>query len=157
MKSIEEQIEALTQELHPQAFDFDKGVKEETRMKLSRLAFDSAIRCLANYSGFTNEEEEDGYADCYKRLRLYQLLGKEAEKEFPIDWAILSNSYIGTDFTQSTDGAVYSTALSTESQKYCVLGGVWFSREEDRLEALKICGIDRSFQEKCSRYGLGGA
>jgi hypothetical protein len=37
----------------------------------------------------------------------------------------------------------------------CVLGGVWFAREEDRLEALKICGITKELQEKCSKYGLG--
>lgn len=28
--------------------------------------------------------------------------------------------------------------------------------EEDRLEALKICGITKELQEKCSKYGLGG-
>lgn len=30
-------------------------------------------------------------------------------------------------------------------------------REEDRLEALKICGITKEMQEKMSKYGLGGA
>lgn len=44
-----------------------------------------------------------------------------------------------------------------EHCRSCVLGGVWFAREEDRLAALKICGITKEMQEKMSKYGLGGA
>lgn len=164
MKSIQEQIEALTQELRPYPKDklfyyFDEITEEIIEIK----AFDSYVndkhthfRTLWHRSLFasTNKAEVEEYADCYRRLKLYQLLGKKAEKEFPVEWLDMeSPKKYATDFYRNTyDGGIYTTYV-----KSCVLGSVWFSREEDRLEALKICGITKELQEKCSKYGLGGA
>jgi hypothetical protein len=163
--NIQEQIEVLTQELRPcnpykdfwffngtvvQRWSGEKEPSEDEKEESNYIWRDT-------HFASTDKAEVEEYADCYHRLKLYQLLGKKAEKESPIDWANKTHSYIGTDFTQSTIGDVYSTALASESQRYCVLGGVWFSREEDRLEALKQAGIDEAFQEKCAKYGLGGA
>ncbi len=62
--------------------------------------------------------------------------------------------YKGTDFFcgDATTGLVV-----TINNPRCVLGGVWFAREEDRLEALELAGIDKVFQERCAKHGLGGA
>lgn len=70
--------------------------------------------------------------------------------QIALHWS--TKAKLGTDF-----GTNKSAQVGTRSGHFCCLGGVWFVREEDRLEALKICGIDKAFQEKCAKYGLGGA
>lgn len=166
MSSIQEQIEALTQELRPYPngiffiltasgeiaqFDFSGGATTDVVINsLKEIWINSPFAS-------TNKAEVEEYADCYRRLKLYQLLGKKAEKEFPIDWnKKLTSKDIcpsGTDFTSDEN----DSGLVGSDVKCCVLGGVWFAREEDRLEALKICGIDAEFQKKCAKFGLGGA
>lgn len=160
MQTIEEQIEALTQELRPYpefgqiiwTFDgifIDSFEYQSARYDVER--FDKSLKAS------TNKAEVEEYADCYKRLKLYQLIGEKKAKEFPIDWNKKLTSAdtcpSGTDFTNDENDA----GLVGDDVKCCALGGVWFSREEDRLEALKICGIDKAFQEKCAKHGLGGA
>jgi len=157
MDSIQSKIEALTQELRPykgRYFFFNplNGLIEETSTQWTPISL--------NVFASTNKAEVEEYADCYKRLKLYQLLGKKAEKKFPPDWNDLSQYKYGTDFVllvQTEDVISETGQVSFEDRRICVLSGVWFSREEDRLEALKICGIDKAFQEKCAKYGLGGA
>lgn len=162
--TIQEQIEALTQELRPYPghddfYTYDPEFNTIISFKKAG-SDDSPGDARANWYralfASTNKAEVEEYADCYRRLKLYQLLGKKAEKEFPLDWKPLigkDGSY-GTDFNYSmhVTGMVFKRC-----SKVCVLGGVWFAREEDRLEALKICGITKELQEKCSKYGLGGA
>ena len=102
--------------------------------------------------------EVDEYADCFLRLKLYCLIARKKAKEFPLfrEGEITLNKLHGTDFI----GAIYpegAVITRRKIEKPCVLGGVWFAHEEDRLEAIKICGIDQSFQKKCAKYGLGGA
>ena len=154
----EEQIKALTQELRPYTSEtiyyfgiVSQGVQaanvpEETWPALNSIAL--------YYS--TNKAEVEEYADCYYRLKLYQLLGKKAEKLLPN----MAKKY-ATDF-----GAYMDVELSKKHQgqirvwpneNKCCFGGVRFAMEEDRLEALKVCGITKELQEKCSKYGLGGA
>ena len=166
MNSIQEQIEALTQELRPypkyqQEFWFYDAEEDEvdSAYRHNRAVDpDGSIEFLWRRSQFasTNKAEVEEYADCYRRLKLYQLLGKKAEKEFPIDFSLtkIVDSPYATDFVLGTPDNNYCVSFP---KRVCVLGGVWFSREEDRLEALKICGIDKAFQEKCAKYGLGGA
>lgn len=168
MDSIESKIEALTQELRPYPkgelfYYFDEITEEVIEIK----AFDSYVndphthfRTLWSKAlkSSTNKSEVEEYADCYKRLKLYQLLGEKAEKEFPLthQGEITLKRLYGTDFI----GAIYPEgAVMTRRRinRPCVLGGVWFSREEDRIETLKLVGIDKAFQEKCAKFGLGGA
>lgn len=111
----------------------------------------------ALYRSYDQKEVEE-YAHCYLTLNLYQLIAKKKAKEFPLyrEGEITLNKLHGTDFI----GAIYPEgAIITRRkiEKPCVLGGVWFAREEDRLEALEICGIDAEFQKRCAKYGLGGA
>lgn len=156
--SIKEQIEALTQELRPKLPDntefyyFDGEVIDR---EMSGFLPVSQRRWYVALFASTNKAEVEEYADCYRRLKLYQLLGKKAEKEFPLDWGTQATIKHGFDATLSwdgQDGIVYS-----HSRKQCCLGGVYFSRLQDLREALKICGIDAEFQERCAKYGLGGA
>ena len=147
--NIQEQIEALVQELRPHIgryffFNPFNGLIEESSTQWTSISL--------NVFASTDKAEVEDYADCYRRLKLYQLLGKKAEKEFPIDWTNTTQEKLGTDF-----GTNKSAQVGTRSGHFCCLGGVWFVREEDRLEALKICGIDETFQEKCAKFGLGGA
>jgi hypothetical protein len=61
----------------------------------------------------------------------------------------------GTDFI----GALYPRGGITTRRKEmrpCSLAGVWFSREEDRLHALDVCGIDEEFQRMCTKFKIGG-
>lgn len=160
---IQEQIEALTQELRPYPnnspfyfVDHDGEVKEywNPDEDFEDVAW---MRDYWNFSLFasTNKAEVEEYADCYHRLKLYQLLGKKAEKVFPLVWNADPFNRVwnyGTDF--SVDDSEGQMKLHF---RCCVFGGVWFAREEDRLEALKICGIDAEFQKRCAKYGLGGA
>jgi hypothetical protein len=162
MKSIEEQIEALTQELRPcdpyKDFWFFNGTivqrwsgemepSEDEKEESNYIWRDT-------HFASTNKAEVAEYADCYKRLKLYQLLAQKAALKYPIDWSNDTVDKYGTDFTM---GVTEEDGLIIDVTRMCVLGGVWFSREEDRLEALKICQIDKSFQEKCAKYGIGGA
>jgi hypothetical protein len=167
--NILEQIEALTQELSPYP------TEEKSYYYLGSDLQIYHIDCISKYFipfwrhslfASTNKAEVEEYADCYKRLKLYQLLGKKRKKEFPIKWN--SDVYDITSAEQQ-DAIFYGTDFGIEDEPYTmfgrcpcyrhstVLGGVWFSREEDRLEALKICGIDAEFQKRCAKYGLGGA
>lgn len=172
MKSIEEQIEALTQELRPypewerQFYAFD-GDSIESSEECGDEDILIKVWQQALYAS-TNKAEVEEYADCYRRLKLYQLLGKKAEKEFPLKMfyseeydrkrydsgLCFAELYYGTDFGYVGSG---TQGQKRHGVRACVLGGVWFSREEDRLESLKICGITKEFQEKCAKYGLGGA
>jgi len=168
MKSIEEQIEALTQELRPYP-----ETRAEWFWYFSTSDDESFVdSCLEDESEYArrvwrdsefcsfNKAEVEEYADCYRRLRLYQLIGEKKKKEFSLNRVADSPIY-GTDFLYYIDLGVadrFSGRVTTPNWKrHCVLGGVWFAREEDRLEALKICGIDAEFQKKCAKYGLGGA
>lgn len=162
MKSIAEQIEALTQELRPWVGEKDNVhyfYFDETSLTVM-AHWDTLLWYAVPFASYDKAEVEE-YADCYRRLKLYQLLGKKAEKEFPIDWN--NNFYVikGTDFHSYFDEELavknFGLLTSTVCKRSCILGSVWFSREEDRLEALKICGITKEFQEKCTKYGLGGA
>ncbi len=174
--TIQEQIEALTQELRP----YPKEIKLKTNSSGDLIPIaataspfwyiehgevwrgdffgtkEDKLHWLYSPFASTNKAEVEEYADCYRRLKLYQLLGKKAEKEFPF---ISGRELYGTDFVQWHDDpkSLSGYKIGYLDMKRCVLGGVWFSREEDRLEALKICGITKEFQEKMSKYGLGGA
>ena len=160
MDSIQSKIEALTQELKPYPkgevfYTFDPQSRETIMQhglhaqslvpQTHRIYWDFAVFAS------TNKAEVEEYADCYKRLKLYQLLGKQKEKEYPITWAMPTEKY-ATDF----ESGLSTGRVQQYNKRVVVLGGVWFSREEDRLEALKICGIDAEFQKRCSKYGLGG-
>ena len=158
MNSIQEQIEALTQELCKSEFPINchtlycfNGIDDVYMVGIGVESFR-----MGTYSS-TNKAEVEEYADCYRRLKLYQLLGKKAEKEYPLCYAIERRWGIqrfGTSFTSDFPNGQIITAGELSP---CVLGRVWFAREEDRLNALKICGIDKAFQERCAKYGLGGA
>jgi hypothetical protein len=160
MKSIQEQIEALTQELRPWVGEKDNVhyfYFDEISLTVMNH-WDTLLWYAVPFASYDKAEVEE-YADCYRRLKLYQLLGKKAEKEFPLFWSDVTHYKafkVGTDFTKEP---YHKTGQVSIGARYrpCVFGGVWFSREEDRLEALKICEIDRAFQEKCAKYGLGGA
>lgn len=165
MNTIESQIEALTQELRPYP-KFENTPPESMQIwtfngdlvtRISESPMTNEWAWIHQFAS-TNKAEVEEYADCYKRLKLYQLIGKKAEKEFPLtrEGEITLKKLHGTDFI----GAIYPEGAVITRRRInrpCVLGGVWFSREEDRLEALKICKIDKAFQEKCSKFGLGGA
>lgn len=163
VKSIEEQIEALTQELRPRYsgetfYWFDVATLTVRIDNKPYPEYDSQSRAKWKEFNFasTNKAEVEEYADCYRRLKLYWLMGEKAEKLLPN----MAKKY-ATDF-----GAYMDVELSKKHQgqirvwpneNKCCFGGVRFAMEEDRLEALKICGITKEFQEKCSKYGLGGA
>lgn len=168
MDEILQQIKLLTRELRPiyngeTFYWFDPATLNVRVDNKPYPEYDRQSRDKWNEFNFasTNKAEVEEYADCYRRLKLYQLLGKKAQREHPLvnndtkvrGWSLVS---YGTDF--STDN-VKGMGKVTSSHKFkrCVLGGVWFAREEDRLEALKICGITKEMQEKMSKYGLGGA
>jgi hypothetical protein len=158
--NIPDQIEALTQELRPKLPDntefyyFDGEVIDR---EMSGFLPVSQRRWYVALFASTNKAEVEEYADCYRRLKLYQLLGDKKKKEFPLHPLIAMH---GTDFTSDDfEEQVLEPGHVIKFQPWqgCVLGGVWFSREEDRLAALKICGIDAEFQKRCAKYGLGGA
>lgn len=161
--SIQEQIEALTQEL-------DTTKRNGTEWvwyfdgELIRQAYPwndkDYAKSITLYSLIhsTNKAEVEEYADCYRRLKLYQLLGKKAEREFPIDWSNWDQvKYSTWFFTDDTSQEEDEQGIQESNIRYACLGSVWFAREEDRLEALRICGIDAEFQKRCAKYGLGGA
>jgi hypothetical protein len=169
MKSIQEQIEALTQELRPWVGEKDNVhyfYFDEISLTVMNH-WDTLLWYAVPFASYDKAEVEE-YADCYRRLKLYQLLGKKAEKEFPLKMfyseeydrkrydsgLCFAELYYGTDFGYVGSG---TQGQKRHGVRACVLGGVWFSREEDRLESLKICGITKEFQEKCAKYGLGGA
>lgn len=166
--NIQEQIEALTQELRPYPvgevfYSFDPFGTDSNYIAIHDPDPKWKIYNAASwqYAPFvsTNKAEVEEYADCYRRLKLYQLLGKKAEKAFPLFWSDVIHYKafkVGTDFTKEP---YHETGQVSIGARYrpCVLGGVWFAREEDRLNALKICGITKEMQEKCAKYGLGGA
>ena len=164
MNTIESQIEALTQELRPYP-KFENTPPESMQIwtfngdlvtRISESPMTNEWAWIHQFSS-TNKAEVEEYADCYKRLKLYQLLGKKAEKEFPLAWTEGKHLKYGTDFERENVLEVINKGRIESFHKACVIGGVWFSREEDRLEALKICGITKEFQEKCAKYGIGGA
>lgn len=159
-KSIQEQIKALTQELRPYP---KRTIASEDSIfwyfngdEIWKTEYFGSPNCNRRWNNSlfasTNKAEVEEYADCYRRLKLYQLLEKKAEKEFPIDWSDNTVLKHATDFNRN----IHLGHLQ-ETFKECVLGGVYFARNEDRLEALRICGIDAEFQKKCAKYGLGGA
>lgn len=169
MNTIESQIEALTQELrpYPKGQIFHYFISSENYIGTYKLpvaapdTYESPLWYYADKTS-TNKVEVEEYADCYRRLKLYQLLGKKAEKEFPIDWSDTEEHKFGTDWIMSLAVAekIQMNHLNGSVRppyRRVVLGGVWFKREIDRLEALKICGIDAEFQKRCAKYGLGGA
>ena len=163
MKPIEEQIETIIEELRPVPLDdfwyidYDGYICASGGLdhKLNAHAW------LHSLYSSTNKTEVEEYADCYRRLKLYQLLGKKAEKEFPFTFDICTPEKYGTDFGQfdliHNDLEDYLGQAACIIGPPCVLGGVWFAREEDRLEAVKICGIDAEFQKRCAKHRLGGA
>ena len=160
--SIQEQIKALTQELRPRYngetfYWFDTATLSVRVDNKPYPEYDSQSRTKWNEFNFasTIKAEVEEYADCYRRLRLYQLLAQKAALKYPIDWSVQSTIKHGFDATLSWDGQ--DGIVYAHSRKQCCLGGVYFSRLQDLREALKICGIDRAFQEKCAKYGLGGA
>lgn len=173
MSSIEKQIEALTQELRPYpageewysfspALDpfINSGVITHNLIAQKSAPEHHRLYWILSEKSSTDKAEVEEYADCYKRLKLYQLIGKKKEKEFPLKWEEdFDLGDYGKDYPKGTDfiREPNCNGLIESDVKACVLGGVWFSREEDRLEALKICQIDKSFQEKCTKFGLGGA
>lgn len=77
--TIENQIEQLTQELRPYPkgifYSFDGISIKET--SFTGTIFDKQEFKYSIYHA-TNKAEVEEYADCYKRLKLYQLLGKKA-------------------------------------------------------------------------------
>lgn len=159
MSSIEKQIEALTQELRPKLPDntefyyFDGEVIDR---EMSGFLPISQRRWYVSLFASTNKAEVEDYADCYRRLKLYQLLGEKAEKSLPgmrKKYATDFGAYIDLELAKKHQGQI----LVWPNQKKCFLGGVTFSMEEDRLKALEICGIDRAFQERCAKHKLGGA
>jgi hypothetical protein len=160
MKTIQEQIEALTQELRPKLPDntefyyFDGEVIDR---EMSGFLPISQRRWYVSLFASTNKAEVEDYADCYRRLKLYQLLGEKAAKEYPVEWVNDPKVKYATDLiaSQFADGCIELN--ESGDYRHCVLGGVWFAREEDRLKALEICGIDRAFQERCAKHKLGGA
>lgn len=175
MDEILQQIKLLTRELRPiyngeTFYWFDPATLNVRVDNKPYPEYDRQSRDKWNEFNFasTNKAEVEEYADCYKRLKLYQLLGKKAEVEFPLKMFYAEESdrkkydsglcfaelYYGTDFGYVGSG---TKGQKRHGVRACVLGGVWFSREEDRLEALKICGITKEMQEKMSKYGLGGA
>lgn len=96
MKSIEEQIEALTQELRPypkgeEWYSFipsldpfiNSGVITHSLLAQKSTPEHHRLYWILSEKASTNKAEVEDYADCYRRLKLYQLLGKKAEKEFP--------------------------------------------------------------------------
>lgn len=151
MKSIQEQIEALTQELYKSDYPVNCHVihcfngYEVITLGIGAETFQYGI-----YQS-TNKAEVEEYADCYRRLKLYQLLGKKSL----MSGVLQHGDLYGTDFVACANND--PTGRIVGRWRICVLGGVWFAREEDRLNALKICGIDKAFQERCAKYGLGGA
>jgi hypothetical protein len=159
--NIQEQIEALTQELRPYPekpfYYFEgHGIRQTYPYLVSDISF-YKLAWTESLFASTNIAEVEEYADCYRRLKLYQLLAQKAALKYPIDWNQSLQAKYGTDFfapgvydVVPLEGRVVGTL------KYCCLGSAWFVNEEDRLEALKICGIDKSFQEKCAKYGFGG-
>lgn len=165
MNTIESQIEALTQELSPRYngesfYWFDPATLSVRVDNKPYPEYDSQSRTKWKEFNFasTNKEEVEEYADCYKRLKLYQLIGEKTEKEFPIDWSNWDQiKYSTWFFIDDTAQEEDEQGIQSSNIRYACLAGVWFARNEDRLEALKICGIDKAFQEKCAKYGLGGA
>lgn len=98
-------------------------------------------------------DEYHEFVYCSMILDLYQLLGKKS-------WIGVGDfdRKFGTDFL-NCGGSNSKTGLVTwfKSNGMLCFGGVWFAKESDRLHALSLCGIDKSFQEKCAKLGLGGA
>mgnify|MGYP000961247211 CR=1 FL=1 len=160
--NIQEQIEALTQELRPCPVNNDFWYFDPIAGICDTKNLGTFERMLMwkSPSSSTNKAEVEEYADCYRRLKLYQLIGEKKKKEFSLNRVADSPIY-GTDFLYYIDLGVadrFSGRVTKPNWKrHCVLGGVWFANESDRLHALSICRIDRSFQEKCARFGLGGA
>jgi hypothetical protein len=162
--NIQDQIESLTQELNPMPKNAFYCIASDGEIYIRGQHPYIALWASPLFSSEKKSEVED-YIDCARRLRLYQLLGKKAEKDFPINWLTGGSNKYGTDFkplersgtTRDSFFASPRGIVETVLQKPCVLGGVWFSREEDRVAALEHCGIDQAFQERCAKYGLGGA
>lgn len=157
--TIQEQIEALTQELRPYpdfrtdkywTFNGDIVIQISQSPMTNEWVWDNQF-CS------TNKAEVEEYADCYRRLKLYQLLGKKAEKDFPLNWRDRTQCKYATDFVGCAQEHLETGLITCFRERITVLGGVWFANESDRLHALSVCGIDRSFQEKCAKFGLGGA
>ena len=174
MKSIQDQIQELTEELRPypkgrEWYSFNPSldpwevsgifthnlIAQKSNPQEHELLWELADKAS------TNKEEVADYADCYRRLKLYRLIGEKKKQEVPFTFDSRTPEKYGTDFGQfdhiynEVEG--YHGQVTAIIDPPCVLGGVWFSREEDRLEALKICGIDKAFQERCAKHKLGGA
>jgi len=162
--NIQEQIASLTQELRPYP-----ETRAEWFWYFSTSDDESFVdSCLEDESEYArrvwrdsefcsfNKAEVEEYADCYRRLKLYQLLGKKAEKDFPLNWRDRTQCKYATSFVGCAQEHLETGLITCFRERITVLGGVWFANESDRLHALSVCGIDRSFQEKCARFGLGG-
>jgi len=117
-------------------------------------AFTYMVNSYSNLAFCKTETSEEYHEFVYYSmlLDLYQLLGKKAEREHPLDFE--NADFIplkGTDFGRGAGIDGYIEYTKYYKPVPCVLAGVWFSREKDRLEALKICGITKEFQEKCAK------
>jgi hypothetical protein len=98
------------------------------------------------------------YAFYFQTLRLYQLLAQKNRKG-PIE---TYNYMYGTDFFQEPTDTWTAAHIERnkgqtmfrKAMRQCVLGNAWFADEHKRLEALKICKIDATFQKECGGFGL---
>jgi hypothetical protein len=169
MGTIENQIEALTQELRPyptgqEWYSFNpsldprevSGVFTHTLHLQKHVPQTNELLWLVADKASTNKSEVEDYADCYRRLKLYQLLGEKADKMMlgvRKKYATDFGAYQDDELAKKHSGQI----MVWPNENKCCLGGVRFSMEEDRLKALEICGIDKAFQERCAKFGLGGA
>lgn len=102
----------------------------------------------------------DEYARCALTLEWYRLLALrcnrtrvESGQDVHLNWKKADQAKYGTDFYgQYTDGMFEAT-----TSPLCVLGGVWFTDNKDRREAIELCEINQAFQDRCRDFGLGGA
>lgn len=169
VSTIEQQIEALTQELRP--YPEKVVITQIQPMKRSNSFFwyiehgviwkgdffgtpEDKQKWVYSLFASTNKAEVEDYADCYRRLKLYQLLGEKAAKQSPLNELHL---VYGVDFNGR---ATYANGLIEHQfqmdNNHTCLGGVWFARKEVALKALEICGITKEFQKRCAKYGIGG-
>lgn len=161
--SIEQQIEALTQELRPAvdaSFFYIDEYGDVRNANQGWLRKEEFLR-LWNNAVFasTNKAEVEEYADCYRGLKLYGLMAVRDNLKYPTE-KLYNLCLVGTDFEATESGMVQQIdILEGESvpRRRCVLWSTWFKSNKDRLKALTACGIDADFQKRCAKYGLGGA
>lgn len=128
------------------------GMTDETLGKLV-----SAYDLIADAKGLSTSGNK-AYILCMLTLDLYQRMGIEAERQYPVEWGPYPMKH-GTWYFD--EGPQYPgmtrSGLVMVNVKGATLGGVWFTREVDRIEAVDTCGIDEQFQSMCARFGVGGA